>query len=393
MVDSGVLPRTQHVEQVEALLRESPVVGLLGPRQVGKTTLARMVAARSPQATLYDLEDPEDEARLSVPKLALASHSGLVVLDEIQRRPDLFDILRVLSDRSSRPATFLVLGSASPELLRRASESLAGRIAHYDLAGLGLDEVSAGSLEALWLRGGFPRSFLARSEAESYRWRGDFLRSFVERDLPALGLRLAPDAIRRFWTMVAHYHGQVWNGAELARALAVSEGTVRHYLDILVGTWLVHRIEPWHGNPGKRHVKSPKVYIADSGLLHRLLQLEGRDDLLGHPKVGASFEGFALSAVLQQLGARRDEAWFWGLHSGAELDLLVVRGQQRLGFEFKLSEAPKPSRSMHAALANLGLARLDVVHLGRSTFPLGEGLRALSIHRLADDLPPLLGSA
>ena len=382
-----MLQRTRALGEVQALLRVAPVVALLGARQVGKTTLARQLAG--PDAAFFDLEDPEDAARLQAPKLALAPLRGLVVLDEVHRKPELFEVLRVLADRPDRPAAFLVLGSASPALLRHASESLAGRVAYHELGGLDLDET--GDLDRRWGRGGFPRAFLADSDAESYRWRGDFVRSFTERDLPALGVRIAPDAIRRFWVMAAHYHGQTWNGAELARALAVSEGTVRHYLDLLVGTFVVRRLEPWFTNTGKRVVKSPKVYVADTGILHRLLQIGSHHDLLAHPKVGASWEGFAIEVVLRRLGATRDEAWFWGLHSGGELDLFVTRGRQRLGFEFKLTDAPRMTASMRSALEHLSLDRLDVVHAGASTFPLGDRVRALSLHRLTEDLAPLGG--
>lgn len=382
-----MLGRVHHLERVRALLGEAPVVALLGARQVGKTTLSRQLAGD--HAAFFDLEDPEDAARLASPKLALAPLRGLVVLDEIQRRPELFEVLRVLADRPERPATFLVLGSASPALLRHASESLAGRVAYHELPGFDLAETGIDALEARWLRGGFPRSFLAATDDESYRWRGDFVRSFTERDLPALGLRLAPDAIRRFWTMVAHYHGQTWNGAELARALAVSEGTVRHYLDLLVGTYVVRRLEPWHENVGKRVVKSPKVYVADTGVLHRLLQLRSADDLLAHPKIGASWEWLAVEAVISRLRANRDEVWFWGLHSGAELDLLVVRGRTRLGFEVKRTDAPRVTPSMRSALEALRLDRLDVVHAGSSTWPLADGIRAVSLSRVLEDLTPL----
>jgi len=383
-----MLPRVAHRLAVERLLAVSPVVALLGLRQVGKTTLAREIAASAKESTFFDLEDPEDAARLAVPKLALAPLRGLVVIDEVQRRPDLFELLRVLADRPGEPARFLLLGSAAPEVVRGVSESLAGRVAYHDLGGLDLGEVGAAALDDLWLRGGLPRSFLA-DDAESYRWRGDFVRAFLERDVPALGVRLAADAIRRFWTMIAHYHGQTWNGAELARALAVSEGTVRHYLDLLVGTFVVRRLEPWHANVGKRMVKSPKVYVTDSGLLHRLLQIPARSELVAHPKVGASFEGFAIDQVLRRLAVRRDEAWFWGVHTGGELDLVVVRGGRRLGFEIKFTDAPRVTPSVRSALAALDLERVDVVHAGSATFPLDDRVRALSLRRIQVDLEPL----
>ena len=385
-----MLRRHYQLDQIDALFETFPVVGLLGARQVGKTTLARDYAARRAQtSTHFDLEDPEDGARLAVPKLALEGLRGLVVLDEVQHQPELFRVLRVLADRPGAPARFLVLGSASPELLRQSSESLAGRIAYVELGGFDLDETGTEALDRLWLRGGFPRSFLAGTDAASYRWRGEFVRTYLERDLPMLGIRVPADTVRRFWSMVAHYHAQTWNAAELARALAVSEGTIRNHLEVLTRTFMARRLQPWHVNLGKRIVKSPKVYLTDSGLLHRLLGINTRDALLGHPKVGASWEGFALDQVIRRLGAERDECYFWALHSGAELDLLIERGTQRLGFEFKLTDAPRVTRSMRSALDALEPTRLDVVHAGAHTFPLADRIRALSLPRLLDDLAPL----
>lgn len=381
--------------RVVRLLDESPVVAILGARQVGKTTLAqlasaRMLAERSmDEVTRFDLEDPRDLAKLEDPMLALAGRRGLVVLDEIQRRPDLFPVLRVLADRREAPARFLVLGSASPELLRQGAESLAGRVAFHALDGLALGEAGPESWERLWLRGGFPRSFLASSERASARWRRDFARTFLERDVPALGIRIPSPTLHRFWTMIAHYHGQVWNGSELARAFGVAHTTVRRYLDALTSAFVVRQLPAWHENLSKRQVRSPKVYLADSGVLHTLLGLEHREALMGHPKVGASWEGFALQQIVAHLGARPEECFFWATHSGAELDLLVVRGSHRRGFEFKHTSTPRSTRSMHAALRDLGLDSLDVVHPGAETFPLKERIRALSLPRIAQDLAPL----
>ena len=321
--------------------------------------------------------------------LALGELRGIVVLDEIQRRPELFPVLRVLADRSGPPARFLVLGSASPDLLRQSSESLAGRILYHHLGGFGLDEVGVGKRDELWLRGGFPRSFLAESPAASAEWRREFVRTFLERDLPALGVTIPATTLGRFWTMLAHYHGQTWNGSELARAFAVSHSTVRRYLDVFTSALVLRQLQPWFENLKKRQVKSPKVYLADSGLLHTLLNLETRDDLMRHPKVGASWEGFALSEILSRLGARAGERFFWATHAGAELDLLVVRGHRRLGFELKLTSAPSTTRSMHSALNDLQLERLDVVHAGEHTYPLAERVRALALARFEEDLEPL----
>lgn len=383
------------MSRVVRLLGESLVVAILGARQVGKTTLAQLVSdrlrLRRPHLEIsrFDLEDPRDLAKIEDPLLALQDRRGLVVLDEVQHRPDLLSVLRVLADRPEPSARFLILGSASPDLTRQSAESLAGRVAFHTLDGLELSEVGPRSLDRLWLRGGFPRSFLAPTERASARWRRDFVRTFLERDLPGLGLRIPPLTLRRFWTMLAHYHGQVWNASELARAFGVAHTTVRRYLDTLSSTFVVFQLSAWHENLGKRQVRSPKVYLADSGLLHSLLGVEQRDALLGHPKVGASWEGFALKAVVARLGARPEETFFWATHAGAELDLLVVRGTRRLGFEFKHTSAPRTTRSMHSALRDLSLDSLDVVHPGPETFPLTNKIRALSLHRLQEDLLPL----
>jgi predicted AAA+ superfamily ATPase len=385
-----VIERLEHLERLRDLLRQFPVVGLIGARQVGKTTLAQALAARvGGEVTRFDLENPRHLHRLDDPLFALEDLSGLVILDEIQLRPQLFPVLRVLADRAGPPARFLVLGSASPDLLRQSSESLAGRIAYHELAGLSLGEVGTEHVRRLWLRGGFPRSYLTDSEAESGRWRRQFIRAYLERDLSALGLRLASTTMRRFWTMLAHYHGEIWNGSELARAFGVSHKTVRGYLDTLCSTFMARRLEPWHEDVAKRQVKSPKIYLSDSGVLHTLLGLETREDVLDHPKVGASWEGFALSEVVSHLDARPEECFFWKLHSGAELDLLVRRGNLRRGFELKLTSSPKVTRSMRSAQETLELEELVVIHAGRESFPLAPGIRAVALERLREDVAPL----
>lgn len=377
--------RTLLLTELERRLRHFPVLALLGARQVGKTTLAQqLAAAQEGPATRFDLEDPRDLARLADPMLVLEPLRGLVVLDEVQRLPNLFPVLRVLADRPGTPARFLVLGSASPELLRQTSESLAGRISHFELDGFRQPEVEKEELDPLWVRGSFPRAFLAPDEATSFEWRREFIRTYLERDLAQLGFGMPPEAMRRFWTMLAHYHGQTWNGAELARAFGMAERTVRRYLDALCSTFMVRRLEPWHTNLAKRQVKAPKVYLADSGLLHALLDIEDRDQLIGHPKVGASWEGFAIEQVIATLGLSRRECYSWGLHSGAELDLLVRRGGRSWGFEFKLTSAPRTTRSMRSAIDTLGLDGLFVVHAGDSDFPLAEGIRAVPLSGLAE---------
>ncbi len=381
--------RSRHRATVETLLQRNPVVAILGARQVGKTTLSRELMRAFPSATRFDLEDPDDLARLEEPKLALAELEGLVVIDEVQRRPELFPVLRVLVDRAGATTRFLILGSASPELLRQSSESLAGRIAFHYLEGFKLDEVAHISSARLWLRGGFPRAFLAESDAAGFDWSRGFIATYLERDLPQLGFRTPAPTLHRFWRMLAHYHGQVWNGAELARAFGISASSVRRYLDMLASTFVVQTLAPWFENLKKRQVKAPKIYIADAGILHCLLGIDSRDALLSHPKVGASWEGFVLDALRSHLGARPDECFFWATHAGAELDLLVVRGSRRLAFEIKRTTAPKRTRSMHAAMMSLCLERLDVIHAGEHSFPMGSGIRAVAFSRLHEEIPKL----
>ncbi len=384
------IPRPDHLAALEGRLRRFPVVALVGARQAGKTTLARELARRARSgSTVFDLERAADLALLDDPELALRDLRGLVVLDEVQRRPEIFPALRVLADRQPLPARFLVLGSASPALLRQASESLAGRIAFHELPGLSLSEVGSDRAERLWLRGSFPRAYTARSDAASHEWRLEFVRTFLERDLPQLGSLVPAPTLGRFWAMLAHAHGNVWNGSEFGRAFGVAHTTIGRYLDLLSGAFVVRQLPPWSENLAKRQVKSPKVYVADSGLLHALLDVRTRDALVRHPKVGASWEGFGIQSVIDRLGARREECHFWGTYAGAELDLLVVRGSIRLGFEFKRTVAPSVTPSMRIALDALRLKRLHVVHAGERSAELGRGIRAIALARLLDDLPPL----
>jgi hypothetical protein len=381
-----VFGRATELREIRALLRTRPVVAILGPRQIGKTTLAREIERRWRGSTAtFDLEDPRDLARLADPTTTLGPLRGLVVIDEIQRRPELFPVLRVLSDRDRKPARFLLLGSATPSLLKQASESLAGRIAYVELQGFGLFDVGE-RWQRLWLRGGYPRPYLARTDAESLRWRRDLVRTFVEQDLPQLGVTIGAGTIHRFWMMLAHYHAQIWNGAELARAFGIAESTVKRYLDLLANTFMVRVLPPWSENIGKRVVRTPKVYIADTGLLHVLLDLPSSRALEAHPKIGASFEGFALQEVVRALHARPEQCYFWATHQGAELDLLVIQAGRRRGFEFKRTDAPGVTKSMHVAIRDLGLESIDVVHAGRATYPLSTKIRALAISDLTTQL-------
>ncbi len=377
--------RRQHLARVRLLLDEFPVVALLGARQVGKTTLARQLAeAHQEPVAWFDLEDPVDLAKLEAPGFQLRPLRGLVVLDEIHRLPDIFQLLRVLADRPGPPARFLVLGSASTELLRQTSESLAGRVAFHVLDGFDLTE--ADDSERLWLRGSFPRSYLASSDAASRRWRDGFIQTLLARDLPDLGSTIPSTTLRRFWTMLAHWHGQTWNGAEFGRAFGVSHTTVRRYLDLLTSVFVVRQLQPWFENISKRQVRSPKVYIADSGVLHALLGLTDRTDVMSHPKVGASWEGFVIQQIVQLLRAPPEQRFHWSTHSGAKLDLLVMDGSRRYGFEVKRSEAPRLTRSMRSSVETLGLDRLEVVHAGTEWYRLAERVWALPAGELVGEL-------
>ena len=374
-----MIERKIDVAQVRSALRRSRVVALLGPRQCGKTTLARQFVPAS-SANYFDLEDPQSLARLSQPRIALQPLRGLVVIDEIQRRPDLFPLLRVLADRRPLPARFLILGSASPDLLRQSSETLAGRLETVSLEGFRLADVGGDAAGRLWLRGGFPLAFVARSEADSLAWRRQFLQTFLERDIPQLGIQIPAAALRRFWAMLAHYHAQVWNGAELARALAVSEATVRRHLDLLTGVFMVRQLPPWFENLRKRQVKAPKVYVRDSGLLHALLGIGNARELELHPKVGASWEGFAIEEALKAM--RPDEAYFWATHQGAELDLLLLKRGRRIGVECKRVDAPTLTPSMRIALRDLKLHRLFVVYPGERRYALTHRVEVVPLAAL-----------
>jgi uncharacterized protein len=375
-----MINRATDLAMVHQALRRSPVVALLGARQCGKTTLAReLVPAGS--LNYFDLEDPQSLARLNEPDTALRPLKKLIVIDEVQRRPELFPLLRVLADRRPLPARFLILGSASPDLLRQSSESLAGRLATLPLEGFRLADLGSRAQDRHWLRGGFPRSYTPRQEADSLFWRRQFLQTFLERDLPQLGIRIPAPALRRFWNMLAHYHGQIWNGAELARALSVSEVTVKHYLDLLTGVFMVRPLPPWHENLGKRQVKSPKVYLRDSGLLHTLLGINNRRDLEHHPKVGASWEGYAVEEVLKAW--QPADAYYWATHNGAELDLLLFKNGRRIGVECKRADAPTLTRSMQVAITDLKLDHLYAVYPGSRRYALARNAEAIPLTQMA----------
>ena len=381
-----MIPRPQALQRVDRALRQNPVAALLGPRQCGKTTLARMIAEREPNE-IFDLENPVDVRRLSAPMTTLERLSGLVIIDEVQRRPDLFELVRVLVDRPENQARFLLLGSASPRIIRGVSESLAGRIGFVDLAGFDLREVGHEHQERLWTRGGFPRSFLSEDDDTSFAWRESFIRTFLERDIPQLGITIPAETLRRFWTMSAHYHGQVWNAAQLARSLGASENTARSYLDILSGAFMVRVLAPWFENLSKRQIKSPKIFLRDPGILHALLQIRTHADLEAHPQIGASWEGFAMEQVLGLVGIR--DAYFWGTHGGAELDLLVTIRGKRYGFEFKYADAPGRTRSMMIAREDLGLQRIWIVYPGSREYEVDEAIGAVplsSVATLTDEL-------
>ena len=376
----GMINRVELLEQVKYGLKRSPVTAILGPRQCGKTTLAREIG-RQEKAAYFDLEDPNDQARLANPQLLLGSLRGVVILDEIQRRPELTMLLRVLADRSPLPCRFIVLGSASPDLMRQASDSLAGRIHFVDMGGFTLGEVGDGQRDRLWLRGGFPPSFLADNDEDSRQWRLSLVRTFLERDMPQLGVRIPAEMLRRFWTMLAHYHGQIWNGSEIGASLGVTHHTTRKYLDLLCGAYVVRQLQPWFENLGKRVVKSPKVYVRDAGLLHALLGIPDFPALQGHPKLGASWEGFVIEQILSWAGERN--AYFWATHSRAELDLMVLAKGRRWGFEVKYQDAPTITKSMRIAMQDLKLERLWVVYPGKIGYPMDDQIECVPLAELS----------
>lgn len=371
-----MIKRKSILQAIQTALGRSRVVALVGPRQTGKTTLARQFV-QADALNYFDLEDLTSLSRLQEPMTALQNLRGLVVIDEIQRMPNLFPILRVLCDRDPLPARFLILGSVSPDLTRASSESLAGRIETIPISGFNVAELGVDALPQHWLRGGFPLSFLADSEINSLAWRKNFIQTFLERDLPQWGVRVPSATLLRFWTMLAHYHGQTWKASEPARALGISEPTIRQYLDVLEGVFMVRVLQPWFANLKKRQVKSPKIYFRDTGLLHYLLGIRSELDLQTHPKSGASWEGYAIEETIKITAP--DEVYYWATHGGAELDLLLLKNGRRIGFECKRVDAPRLTPSMRTALEDLELDQLFVVYPGNLAYPLADKVSALPL--------------
>jgi uncharacterized protein len=364
-----MMDRPIYLRMLATAVERSPITALLGPRQCGKTTLARMFG-KDKNINYFDIESQPDRSRLHNPHLMLGPLRGTVIIDEIQAMPELFSVLRVLVDRPENKASFVILGSASPDIIKNVSETLAGRVEFIELSGFSLQETGATALDTLWLRGGFPRSFLARSDEDSMAWREAFIQTFLARDIPQLGIPIPPPAMRRFWTMLAHYHGQTWNGSEVGRSMDLSDKTVRSYLDILTGTFMIRQLLPWHENVGKRQVKVPKLYFRDSGVLHTLLSLADIQSLYAHPRLGASWEGFAIEQAIQIINP--PQAFFWATHGGAEVDVFFILHGRRYGVECKFTEAPKVTKSMRRAQEDLNLDHLWIIYPGSERYPIEE---------------------
>lgn len=376
------IKRVKELKLLKERLKENPVVAILGPRQCGKTTLSKQFSRNvSEEVHFFDLEDPRHLARLENPTLALENLKGFIVIDEIQRKPDLFPVLRVLVDKNSS-AKYIVLGSASRDLIVQSSESLAGRISYIEMGGFSIEHLPAADIKKLWIRGGFPRSFLAESEQSSFQWRRDFVTTFLERDIPNLGIRIPARTLRQFWMMLAHYHGQIFNASEIGRSLSISDNTARRYLDLLSGTFVVRQLQPWYYNTKKRIVKRPKMYFRDSGILHALLSLDNYNAVTTYPKLGASWEGFAIQQVIEHLNLREEETFFWAVHTGAELDLVFAKKGKLWGIEVKYDEAPKLTKSMKFAMSELSLSHLCVIYPGTENYPLDKNVSAVSIEKI-----------
>jgi predicted AAA+ superfamily ATPase len=367
------------ISHIKEAISKYPVTAILGPRQCGKTTISKLISKNQP-IKIFDLEDPADLVSLTAsPKITLESLKGLIIIDEIQRMPELFPILRVLADRQVKGVRYLILGSASPALIKGASESLAGRISFIDMSGFNLEEVGIKNWQQLWFRGGFPRSYLAKNDIESMKWRNNFIRTFLERDIPQFGINIPAITLRRFWTMVAHYHGQLWSSAEFARSIGSSEPTAKKYLDILTDAYVIRQLQPWFANISKRQVKSPRIFIRDSGIFHALLSLKN-NQILSHPKLGASWEGFIVEQIISLLDSR--DYYFWATHSGAEIDLLVFLEDKAYGFEIKYTDAPSLTKSMKIAFEDLNLSKLFIIYPGNKSYSLNKNTIAIPISEL-----------
>lgn len=376
--------RSSFLKQIKDAFQVNPVVALLGPRQCGKTTLARSFhnsfGRSKSQIQYFDLEREDHLIRLEKPLLTLKTKSPLTIIDEVQNAPNLFRSLRVLVDESKRKSQFLILGSASRDLIRQSSESLAGRISYLELTPFQLQEVGLKKTPRLWIRGGLPLSFLASTSNKSASWRQEYISTYLERDIPSLGFKIPPRRLRKFWMMLTHYHGQIFNASEIGRSLGISDHTVKNYLDILTGTFMVRQLQPWHENLKKRQIKSPKIYFRDSGILHTLMGINKMTELQVHPKLGASWEGFIIEEVIRKLRGQSEEVYFWGIHAQSELDLLILKGTKKFGFEIKYTNTPKVTTSMKSAIDNLNLSKLTVIHAGDSSFPLSDKVEAVSYH-------------
>ncbi len=372
-----MIPRTDYLRKIQTAMGRAKITALLGPRQCGKTTLAKEIS-RKAGAHFLDMESPADRAKIQNPELYLDSLDGLVIIDEIQLYPELFPVLRVVSDRKQSNGTFLILGSASPQLVKNASESLAGRVEFIDLQGFNLLETGSDEWEKLWQRGGYPLSFLAKNDIDSNAWREGFVRTFLQRDIPQLGINIPSATLRRFWTMLAHSHGQILNKSQLAGSMGISHTTIQSYIDILTATYMIRPLQPWFSNMKKRQVKSPKIYFTDTGLLHHLLGIKNREDLLGHPIRGTSWESFAMEQILRNFSI--PEPYFWSTFSGAEIDLLIMEGNKRIGIEFKTSETPKTTKSMHSAIRDLNLEKISIIYPGKESYPIHEKIEVCSLN-------------
>ncbi|MEN8237044.1 MAG: ATP-binding protein [Pseudomonadota bacterium] len=377
------MKRDLYLKKIDKNFAVNPAVALLGPRQCGKTTLAEMYEKTlkgKTAVTRFDLENPRDLIRLQDPMLALENLDGLIIIDEVQRRPDLFPVLRVLIDQHRPGRQFLILGSASRDLIRQSSETLAGRISYLELTPFSYEETH--NIQTLLLRGGFPRSYLAPSDQQSFRWLRNYITNFLERDLPSFGINVAPEMMRRFWMMICHYHGNLVNFSDLGRSLGVSHITIRNYLDILSSTFMIRQLNPWFANINKRQVKSPKIYFKDSGIFHQLLGVRSFEDLTRHPKLGASWEGFALEQIVRHYDADPEDCYFWAVHSQAELDLLIIKDGKKLGFEFKYTDAPKITKSLNTAWELLELDALTVIYPGPADYPLTTDIHVQALESL-----------